>query len=438
MEHQAAYAYKAPEIPNKYDVIPIHNSDRGNFKRCRQYWNWSSPARNNLMLRAEVYGINTDLWFGTGIHWALEQYYNPGLRHDPVESWKTWFDIQWRGGIVTEEWLPLVYDLRPQPIPPDLAGLSVSERTFNVETGEFSDTPVTMLWKVRGLSDIIPDPDHDKFDELFTLGVEMTTFYKSYAERNDDFDVIMVEHIFSIPVWDYENDRILTRRDVREESPNYGKELEVHARGRMDAITQRRNSSKLGIIDHKTASVIGEDYFVKLETDEQATSYLYAAQVEANYYDLPHKGKPFEEITFNVMRKAYPKQPTPLKNGMFSVDRTNESTTYEILQEWIRRNMPGVPLNEKQQGYVDYLKEVGDEQFIIRHPERRSQAELAYAGEQLYLESMDMLGEPRIYRNMRNDWLCMNCQFRVPCLSKSSGGDFHQILANDYTVSRDR
>jgi len=420
-------AYQAPVIPDKYDIIPIHNSDRVNFKRCRRYWDWNSPARQNLMLKAEVYGINTDLWFGTGIHWALERYYNPGLRYDPVESWRTWFDVQWRGGVVTEEWLPLVYDLKPQPVRLLSGALDLGAEEQQYET-----------WQVRGLNDILPDPDHEKYDELYTLGIEMMTFYKSYAERNDDFDVLMVEHNFSIPVWDYENDRILTMIDMREESPNYEKRLEVHARGRMDAILQRHGASKLGIMDHKTAKVIGEDYFIKLETDEQVTSYLYAAQVEANYYDLPHKGEPFEEIIYNVLRKAYPKQPTPLKNGMFSVNRLEESTTYEILSEWIKRNMPGVPLNEKQQGYLEYLKEAGDEQFIIRKNVRRNRGQLASAGERMYLESMDMLESPRIYPNMRNDWLCINCQFRVPCLSKDDGGDYKQIIVNDYVSARDR
>jgi hypothetical protein len=107
--------WRPPEIPSKFDVVPLHNSDRGSFLRCRRYWDWSSPARNNLPLRADIHGINPNLWFGTGIHWALEQYYQPGLRRDPVEAWTTWFDIQWRGGTVTEEWLDRVYDLNPRP-----------------------------------------------------------------------------------------------------------------------------------------------------------------------------------------------------------------------------------------------------------------------------------------------------------------------------------
>ena len=188
--------WKAPEIPTKYDIIPLHNSDRGSFLRCRRYWDWSSPARNNLSLRADIHGVNIPMWFGTGIHYALEQYYQPGLRRDPVEAWLTWYDIQWRGGIVTGDWLDKVYDLNPRPATAKLV----------------ADAPP--MWIVRGLEDILPDADGDQFDELNNLGVEMMTFYKRYSEANDNFEVLVVEHDFSIPIWDYENDRILKAVDL--------------------------------------------------------------------------------------------------------------------------------------------------------------------------------------------------------------------------------
>jgi len=425
-------AYHPPELPTKWDIIPIHASDRGAFKRCRQYWDWSSPSRSNLVQRADLLGIKPELWFGTGIHYCLEQHYNPGLMRDPVETWKTWFQIQWRGGVVTVDWLDKVYDLNPRQVSAPMSGTPALE----ISTG----TQVPMLWQVRGLEDILPDADGDEFDELYQLGLNMMMFYSEYAQKADrSFRVLMVEHDFSIPVWDYANNRILTAIDLREDSPNYGNRLEVHARGRMDAIKVNLENSRLGIMDHKTAAAIGDDYFDKLETDEQCTSYLHAAQVEANYYGLPWKGSPMEEVLYNVLRKAYPKPPTELKNGMFSIDRQNESTTYEMLMAWIARNAPGVPLSDKQQAYVDYLREVGDEQFIVRRHVRRSQNWLASAGERLYLEALDMLDpNVRIYPNMTNDWLCKGCQFRSPCLAKQDRADYQQLIRDNYHSNRDR
>src|SRR5215472_11644363 len=275
-----------PEIPSKYDIIPIHNSDRGNFRRCRRYFDWSSPTRSNLSLRADLMGINTDLWFGTGIHWALQRFYTPGLRHDPVESWKTWFDIQWRGGIISEEWLDLVYDLEPK----------VVNQNFKYHDPRTGDNAI--MYMVRGLEDILPDPDGYVFDELYNLGVAMMEGYKLIAAKNDGFEVLVAEHDFSIPIWDITNDCILKAVDLREQSPNYGNVLEVHNRGRMDAIYVKPNG-KIGILDHKTSSRIDEEFFIKLETDEQCTSYLYAGEVEAKFYNLPYAGEPMEEVIYN-------------------------------------------------------------------------------------------------------------------------------------------
>ena len=413
-------AYAPPVIPSKYDIIPIHNSDRASFKRCRRYWDWSSPTRHNLMIRADIYGVNKNLWFGTGIHWALEQYYNPGLRRDPVESFLTWFSIQWDGGIVTHDWLDKVYDLKPKEV--TNPGLPLNDSK----------------WQVRGLNDILPSPDHAEFNELKILGEEMMKFYKQYAAKTDNFTMFMTEHDFSVPIWDYENNKILTAIDSREESPNYGKYLEVHARGRMDGQWVKPNG-KFGIMDHKTAEKIGEEYFYKLETDEQCTSYLWAAEVEAKYYNLPHAGEVFEEVIFNTLRKYYPRPPTELNSGMFSINRETESATYEMLMEWIDRNIPGVRLGEKQQAYVDWLRNVGDEQFVIRKFVTRNRHQLKNAGYRLYLEALDML-EPdlRIYPNLTNDFSCLNCQFRAPCLGKEDGSDWEQMIRDNYVRVRDR
>ena len=415
-----------PEIPSKWDVIPIHSSDRANFRRCRRYWDWSSPSRNNLTVRADIHGINIPMFFGTGIHYALEQYYNPFLRRDPTEAFQTWFDVMWRGGTVTPDWADKVYDLKPLPV------FTTDERALAYE----NDGTLELL-RVRGLEDILPDPDHSEWDELRALGVEMTKYYKQYAEINDDFTVIVAEHDFSVPVWDYESDCILTAVDYREESPNFGKKVEVHSRGRMDAVWVRPNG-KHGVLENKTSGRWGEDELRKLESDEQCTNYLYNAEVEATYYNLPHKGEPLEEVVYNVLRKAYPKPPTQLKNGMFSVDRENESTTIELLDKFIATEMPGVPLNEKQSEYRNYVRDVGDENFIIRKPVRRNRHQLRNAGKRLYLEALDMLSNPRIYPNITNSFKCLNCAFRAPCMATEDGGDWEQLIKDNYTVNKDR
>lgn len=422
----------APVVPDKYDVIPIHASDRATFKACRRKWDWSSPARMNLTPRADVLGVYVPFMFGTGIHYALEHYYTPapGISRDPVETFKTWYDIQWNGGVVTPDWLDLVYDLKPQPA------------TTEGITGE---TPA--LYKVRGLREILPEgsDNYDEIEQLLELGVGMLENYKRYAAENDGFTPIMSEATFSVPVWDYANDCILTAIDMREQSPNYGKELEVHARGKRDMLYVKPNG-KLGLYDHKTADTMEDPINLanRLDSDEQITQYLWATEVEAQYYDLPHKGQPIEEAIYQVLRKAVPRPPTVVRGGLFSVDRKNESTTIEMLQDWMQAaGISYMDLPEKHQGYYDWLREVGDEQFILRKIVRRNRHQLKNAGYRVYQESLDMLriaqsSEDLIYPNLRRDWSCLNCVFRPPCLAKEAGEDWQYLIRENYSENRDR
>ena len=54
-------------------VAVIRTSDRGQFKSCRRRWALQSHMRRNL----EPKQAASPLWFGTGIHYALEEYFNP-------------------------------------------------------------------------------------------------------------------------------------------------------------------------------------------------------------------------------------------------------------------------------------------------------------------------------------------------------------------------
>jgi hypothetical protein len=61
----------------------LRNSERSAMKRCPQRWQWAfedglAPVREN-----------TKLWFGTGVHLALAEWYQLGLKRGPhpVETW---------------------------------------------------------------------------------------------------------------------------------------------------------------------------------------------------------------------------------------------------------------------------------------------------------------------------------------------------------------
>lgn len=66
------------------DFIDIHTHDRIRYKRCRRKWDLSSPVRRHLEPKQDTPNIN--LWFGTGFHFALEDYHGFNRFGDPAEA----------------------------------------------------------------------------------------------------------------------------------------------------------------------------------------------------------------------------------------------------------------------------------------------------------------------------------------------------------------
>lgn len=395
---------RPPKIPSKFDIVPIHASDRGTFKQCRRLWKWSSPMNENLIPRVDMEGVNMALWFGTGIHHALAQYYNPILQRDPVETFQAWYELQWNGGIVTEEQAELSFDRKPKQY---------------VHNG-------TVQYTVQGLNYLLPDPDVEQFEEHRELGIGMLTFYKEYADREDNFAVITEEHTFSVPVMTPDGFPLIMK------DPRDGRTKPVHLRGTQDAIIQDLESGQFGIMEHKSAIQVGEDYHRKLEKDEQCTTYMYAAEREAAIHGLEYEKISF--VLYNALRKAFPKPPTPVRNGLFSINRQSESTTYPMLMDYIRENGLDVIVEgeEKLRNYVEYIKNVGDDQFIVRTPVRRNRQEIESCGERVYMEAMDMLDNPRIYPNPTGHWSCLNCRFRAPCIARDDGSNWEMLIEDGF------
>jgi hypothetical protein len=355
------------------------------------------------------------LWFGSGIHWALSQYYDPVLPRDPVEVFQTWWEVQWRGGIITEDWLDQVYDRKPVAI----------------DTQPEESQP-HIMYRVQGLKDLIDDPDVEPFEEHRELGINMLKYYKDYAEEFDNFSVIMAEHTFSVPVHDPDG------LPLYKTDPRDGGIRPVHIRGTQDAIIQDNESGRFGILEHKSAIRIDEDYFTKLDKDEQCTTYMYAAEQEAKIHSLEYDRIDF--VIYNAIRKAFPRPPTEVRGGVFSIDRNKESTTPEMLQKFIDENGIQVIVDEdeKLKAYVEYVNTVGHEQFIIRNMVRRNRAEIRSCGSRIYMEAMDMLSDPRIYPNPTGDYMCLRCPFRAPCIAKDDGSDYIMMLDDMFEINWSR
>jgi len=87
----------------------IRTSDRGNFKRCRRRWHWSSHLRQNLTSKESA----SPLWYGSGFHFAMEDFH--GLREysHPVEAFEayvkaTYAQVKGSNRLLPSDWPELV------------------------------------------------------------------------------------------------------------------------------------------------------------------------------------------------------------------------------------------------------------------------------------------------------------------------------------------
>lgn len=453
--------------PSKWDIIPVHQSDRAAFRNCRRAWGWGSPSKANLVPKASVLGIRVPLWFGTGIHHALERYYRPGLTEDPVVSWQAWFDMQLKGGIVQEDELREYVDRDPMPVVKQTIEVA-HDGILPPGTYDAVLTGTEILYRVRGLEDILPVYDPAEFEALRDLGTGMMKFYSEWAPEHDNFTVVKVEHEFSVPVLDLEGNPLymvdtrpmpegwepdLTTENLfgplQREVDVLGMdefdmrtgliEKQVHARGRIDMIVRDNSSGRYGIVDFKTTARLDDDYFRHLELDEQCTSYLALGEIEAILSDAPYKQLEF--ITYQAMLKGYPTPPTVLKSGLPSMARTTETTTAALFDKFVKENGLSelIEADVKYQSYYAYLIEIGDDRFVHRENAWRNKIQRQNSRERLYFEALDMLSPAtRLYPNPRKEYSCLNCVFRGPCLAAEDGSDWKAMLEDGFVSNYDR
>lgn len=71
-------------------AIEIHTHDRINFKRCRWKWDFESGLRRHLVPKDNS---NTNTWFGTGFHFAMEDYHGYRRFSTPMHAFQAYYDV---------------------------------------------------------------------------------------------------------------------------------------------------------------------------------------------------------------------------------------------------------------------------------------------------------------------------------------------------------
>ena len=220
-------------------AIPhLRTSERRDFKRCQQRWRWA--WRQGLVAKHQKPGA---LWFGTGIHLALQHRYSkPGLA---------------RGRNVLQVWR-------------DYAG--------ETEAVIYGDNYAN---------------DRDDFFDARELGEHMLGAYLDTYGMDERWHVISAEQTFEIPI----------PHPVK----THNGETMVLYNGTFDLVAMdleaeaRDNVKSLWVWDHKTAKAIMTNH---LALDDQAGSYWAVAGDVLAAQGLVEPGMKLDGILYNFLRKA--------------------------------------------------------------------------------------------------------------------------------------
>lgn len=215
----------------------IRTSERRTFKECQQKWWWS--WRMGLKPRNED---QTALWFGSGIHNALEAHYcGPGLKRGPhpADTFEDYVDS--------------------------------FEEEYYINTG---------------------DKESAKWVDARELGVAMLEGYIDEYGNDDSWHVIAPERSFQVNIQHFRRNPKTQERGI----------LGVYA-GTFDLVYRDLVDEKIYLGEHKTAKNPGTGH---LSLDDQAGSYWLIAPAILQEEGLLAKGDVIGGITYNFLKKQMP------------------------------------------------------------------------------------------------------------------------------------
>lgn len=363
----------------------VRTSERASFKRCPQQWYWA--WRKGLRPRGR---LPDALWFGTGVHVALAEYYPPGKKRGPhpAETWETWADGEMRSIKIYAASSPNLY----------------------------------------GDSDEIIH----EYTDAIELGRSMLERYVIHHKGDPSWDVIAREQPFGL---------MIPRRGTRREPF-----LRFH--GTFDGVYRDLNTGYLNLMEHKTAAMISTRH---LSLDDQAGGYLMAAMAALRRQGLIGENEYIRYIMYNFLRKALPDDRPQNADGEFLNRPLKAQYVQEIMASDIAVQLG---LTHKQlNGYrvdqlaaaakkyeIEVLGEVSKNQpppYFERKAIERTKTERHRQLLRLQAEgeSMDRFrtGEQPLYKTPRYD--CHKfCAFFDLCEVDEAGGNTEEFAEAMYDV----
>lgn len=208
-------------FPKGVEPYYIRTSERGQFKKCRVLWDFTSQNRRNL----EPVKLNNNLLFGIAVHSGLEEFYRPERWDYPLEA-KVSF-----------------------------AQIGFGESLENQRQGEI---------KAQGEGGSLDHERQLEYDEMRVMGMGMLEGYAHWSVKEDDFKPIAVEKRYQVLIPD--------ERGI----PLVVNNRPVVYQLRIDLIVEDKHG-RIWLVDHKTAARL--DNLAFLDVDTQLSAYCWAMSI---------------------------------------------------------------------------------------------------------------------------------------------------------------
>lgn len=397
----------------------IRTSDRRLMRRCLRKWGFLSSMRKNLQRKGTEQNIN--FWFGSAIHYAMEDYFGYNRFGDPRRAFKAYyeaFDANSRPDRAAEH-----YDLGIGMLTYFIAWYERHNRTHDFQTLWLDENKkqvemfspegkpaVELSFSLDLGVKVIYDPKTDQIVTKYSPDLENRI---KRTATPFDFTGTGGEEI----VWfDVNNDGNLIEVYI----------VPVHYHGTIDRVVTDRHG-RWWLLDYKTAK--GADT-QKLDTDDQISAYMWAAE-----QILQHKIYGF---IYLQLTKDVPRPPKVLKNGDLSTDKKQKTTHYLVREELIKKYGS---VQKSPNKYIEFLNTLAEQEteegdrFIRWDMVKRTSAQLISTYNHIMGE-LDIMLNPNIYLFPNPTRDCgWDCPIRDVCLAMDDNRpDDVAFILDDYEL----
>lgn len=353
------------------DEIMLRTSERNTFKQCQ--WKWEREYQDRLKPKHQKADA---LWFGTGIHLALEKWYVPGKK---------------RGANPIETWMQYVED-------------TAADTTF-INTNFDGDSTLAV--------------------EAGELGKAMLYAYIDEYGEDEHMEVLATEMPFNVGIkYKTLGGDTKTARYV----------------GTMDLVYRDQRDGKVFALDHKTCRQLGSANTQYLRLDDQAGAYYAVAATVLRDKGLIGPKETIAGIDYNYLVKAMPDNRPRNKEGYATNKPTKKHYLEQLPQHGVEvaDKMTVKQLQDlAEQNGVQVFGEVSANQPSKRFERvrvRRTQKEQVSQIRRIAddLTAMQAVRDGTLKATKAPSRNCTFCPFRDICELNEDGRDYTDMAAELY------